>query len=339
MKKMRTTDLQDVIALLNSVKEQDAPVLIVTHERPDGDAVGSASALWYLLTENGFRAKLYFQDELPDAYRTFVPEEGLCTPDENGVLQVNSFSMILSADASTPKRIGMNGIDPATIQIPFAAVDHHPDHIDFAKLTFIDPTASSAAEIVFELAKTANWIISADAATRLYLGVTTDTGCFRFDNTTPRALRTAADLKELSADSHRVIDRAYFSKPFNMARFEAELFCRALRTAEEGRVAWFMITNEMLARFNVNIRNTENLIENLRQIEGVTVAALIKPTSNPGIFKVSLRSKDDNVSVGKVARRLNGGGHELAAGCTIFAKSPENAEEILLKHIGMELKK
>ena len=83
-----------MIALLDSVKEQDAPVLIVTHERPDGDAVGSASALWYLLTENGFRAKLYFQDELPDAYRTFVPEEGLCTPDENGVLQVRHQSVL-----------------------------------------------------------------------------------------------------------------------------------------------------------------------------------------------------------------------------------------------------
>lgn len=339
MTKMRTTDLQDVIDLLGSVKNLDAPVLIVTHERPDGDAVGSASALWFLLTENGYRAKLYFQDELPDAYRTFVPEESLCAMDENGALPVNSFSMVLSADASTPKRLGIKGVDPSTVEIPFAAVDHHPDHIDFAKLTFIDATASSASEIVYDLAKLADWTISAEAATRLYLGVTTDTGCFRFDNTTPRALRTAADLKELSADSHRVIDRAYFSKPFNMARFEAELFCRALRTAEEGRVAWFMITNETLERFGVNIRNTENLIENLRQIEGVVVAALIKPTINPGIFKVSLRSKDNNVSVGKVARRLNGGGHELAAGCTIFAKSPENAEEILLKHIGMELKK
>ena len=95
---------------------------------------------------------------------------------------------------------------------------------------------------------------------------------------------------------------------------------------------------ELLKKYAVDIRNTETLIENIRGIAGVQVAALIKPTGNPGIFKISLRSKNPDISVGRIARRLNGGGHEMAAGGTIFAGSADEAEQILLKHVEMEMK-
>ncbi len=325
---MKVFDFQDIL------KKLQGRVLIVTHERPDGDAIGSAAALWYLLNGNGYEADVLFPDDVPDAYLGFLPETALKTAD------LSRYGSVLSVDASTPKRLGLGaGLQAEQIQLPFAALDHHPDHIEFAQVTYIDSTACSAAEIVCGFAKSAGWTITPEAATRLLLGVVTDSGCFRFDNTTPRALRVAANLVEAGADRHLVIDRAYFSKPFNMAQFEAELFCRSLRTALDGAFAWFMITNKLLKKYDVNIRNTENLIENIRGIEGVTVAAVIKPTANPGIFKVSLRSKNPAVSVGKIARRLNGGGHEMAAGCTIFAKSAENAEDILLNHVAMELKK
>ena len=170
------------------------------------------------------------------------------------------------------------------------------------------------------------------------LGIVTDSGCFRFSNTTPRCLRIAAELLENGANHSRIIDRAYLSKPFPMALFEAELFRTGLRTALDGSFAWFTITTEILEKYSIDIRNTEQLVENIRGIDGVTVAALLKSTKSPGIYKISLRSKDPRVSVGKVARRLNGGGHEMAAGGTIFAKSLEDAENILLKHVEQEMK-
>lgn len=173
----------------------------------------------------------------------------------------------------------------------------------------------------------------------MMLGIITDSGCFRFDNTTPRALRIAASLLEAGADHHNIIADAFFSKPFNMAMFESELFCTELRTAHEGKTAWVVIPQRLLKKYAVDIRNTETLIEGIRGIRGVQVAALIKATENPGIFKISLRSKSADISVGRIARRLNGGGHEMAAGGTIFAKSPDEAEEILLNHIEMEMKK
>ena len=89
--------------------------------------------------------------------------------------------------------------------------------------------------------------------------------------------------------------------------------------------------------FRSNLRNTEQLIELVRGIQGVVIAALVKPTSNPGIFRVSMRSKDPDLSVGRIARSLKGGGHEMAAGCSIFAKTQAEAAEVLLRHVRKEM--
>lgn len=335
---MRIHDFQP---LINKIGEAAAAgkFLIVTHERPDGDAVGSASALLLLLRENGFSADLFLPDEIPDSLREFLPGNAVPAgplPDTKAV--EDAYAMVLSVDASTSKRLGFGTVTADTLSLPFAALDHHPDHIDFAPMVYVDSSASSAAEIVYQLACAAQWRISPEAATCLLLGIASDTGCFRFDNTTPRTFQTASALLELGASHHRVVDRLYFSRPFNMASFEAELFTSCLKTAFNGHFAWFLIPDMLLKKYRVNLRNTENLIENLRSIDGVKVAALIKPGGSPGIFKISLRSKVPSVSVGKIARSLNGGGHELAAGCTIFTTDAATAENILLKHVAMELK-
>ncbi len=335
---MKTADLKDILKLIRKTENsgKESGILIITHERPDGDAVGSASGLWTLLTDNGYSAKILLPDAVPDAYQTFLPEQEMILKKMEKVNQ--RFALVLSVDSSTPQRTGIGrGKTLDMIRIPFAAMDHHPDHVEFANITYVDSAACSASEIIYRLAAAAEWKISPAAATRLLLGIVTDTGGFRFDNTTPSAHRAAADLQELGADLHRVMEKAYFSKPFNMAQFEAELFCRWMRTALDGRYAWFMIPPELLQKYNIDIRNTENLIEMIRSIDGVVVAALIKPCSMAGQFKISLRSKNPAVSVGKIARRLNGGGHEMAAGGTLAANTPEEAEDILLKHVEMEM--
>lgn len=334
---MRIHDFQPLIEKIRSAAAK-GKILIATHKRPDGDAAGSAAALVFLLKENGYSASLFLPDEIPDSLLEFLPENttnAARLPDAKAIEK--SCAMVFSVDASTPRRVALGTIDPETLSLPFAAIDHHPDHVDFAPLTYVDSAAAAAAEIVYQLACAAQWRISAQAATCLLLGIISDTGCFRFDNTTPRALRTAAALLELGADRHRVIDRLYFSRAFNMASFEAELFTTGLKTAFGGRFAWFLISSALLKKYNVSLRNTENLIENLRSIDGVAVAAILKPDGPPGVFKVSLRSKTPSVSVGNIARKLNGGGHELAAGCTIHAQDAAGAEDILLKHVALEL--
>lgn len=332
---MRVDEFDAMSAALDEARASGKPILVVAHEWPDGDAIGSSCGMWRLLCDNGFSAELLLPGEIPDVYRSFLPHEALAHPDPASVN--DAYSMILNVDASTVKRIGLGAIRFADLTIPVATFDHHPDNEIFGALSYVDPEACSTAEVLHRFAVSCGWRISKDAATWLLLGVTTDTGCFRFGNADAAAHWTAGKLLELGADNDRIMNEVYFSKPLNLVRFEASLI-GAIETAFDGRFAWCSITREMLDRFGVNLRNTEQTIEQVRGIQGVELAALLKPTASPGIFKVSLRSKNPSLSAGRIARGLNGGGHEMAAGGTIFAKTPEQAVEILLRHVGKEFK-
>ena len=333
---MKTKDFSQLLPYFEQIRKDQGRILVITHERPDGDAVGSSVAMWRLLQDNGYQADLMIPDQVPDAYQVYMPTciKGVSTAELNG-----QYGLIVNTDASTIQRLGLGALSFDEIRIPFITFDHHPDNGIFGDVSYVDDQACSASEIVYSFAEYCQWKISPEAASLLLLGIVTDSGCFRFDNTTPQALRIAASLLEAGADHHHVVANAFFSKPFNMAMFESELFCSELKTAHEGKTAWVVIPPRLLRKYAVDIRNTETLIEGIRGIRGVQIAALIKSTDNPGIFKISLRSKTPEYSVGRIARRLNGGGHELAAGGTIFAKTPSEAEEILLKHIEMEIKK
>ena len=331
---MRVSDFGSMLAALESVRESENPILVVTHEWPDGDAIGSSCGMWRMLCDNGYRAALFLPDEIPDAYRSFLPKEALVRPEPATVNA--SFSMILNVDASTVKRMGLGPIRFADLTIPVVTFDHHPDNELFGDLSYVDPEGCSTAETLCLFAESCGWTIGPDAATWLLLGVTTDTGCFRFSNADASAHRTAGTLLARGADNDRIMNEVYFSKPLNLARFEAALL-GTLETEFDGRFAWCRITREMLDEFGVNLRNTEQTIEQVRGIQGVEIAALVKPAVSQGIYQVSLRSKNPEFSVGRIARGLNGGGHEMAAGGTIFAKTPEQAIEILLQHVRKEL--
>ena len=313
--------------------QKPMPTVVLFHVRPDGDAVGSACGLCTLLRDNGFRAEFFLAAQMPDCYRPFLPYPFA----EFTAEEINTkFSLVLNADASTVKRMQLGPADFASITIPVLTFDHHPDDEMFGTLTCLDPEASSTAELIYYFAVSQGWKISPSAATFLLLGITTDTGCFRFTNTRPASHRAAAALLELGADQDRIVNEVYLSKPLNMVRFESELFS-GIRTAFDGKFAWISVPRELLDKYDVNLRNTEQLIELVRGIQGVVVAALVKPTSNPGIYRVSMRSKDPDISVGRIARGLKGGGHEMAAGCSVFAKTQEEASEVRLRHVRKEM--
>ncbi len=330
---MPKTDFAGMAAALEAVRSDPAPILVVTHEWPDGDAVGSACGLCTLLRDNGFRAEFFLAAQMPDCYRPFLPFLSA----EFTAEEINTkFSLVLNADASTVKRMQLGPAEFASITIPVVTFDHHPDDEMFGTLTCLDPEASSTAELIYYFAVSQGWKISPLSATFLLLGIVTDTGCFKFTNTSAKSHRAAAALLELGADHDRIINEVYLSKPLNMVRFESELFS-GIRTAFDGKFAWISVPRELLDKYDVNLRNTEQLIELVRGIQGVVVAALVKPTSNPGIYRVSMRSKAPEISVGRIARALKGGGHEMAAGCSIFAKTQEEAGEVLLRYVRKEM--
>ncbi|MFA7231445.1 MAG: bifunctional oligoribonuclease/PAP phosphatase NrnA [Victivallaceae bacterium] len=309
---------------------QNDNFLIITHEHPDGDALGSIFGMLSMLRKNGKTADAFLPEPLPEKYLDFAPCD---FRSELSRIELNSYNYCISLDNPKTTRAGM-GANLAfnDIVLPVLNIDHHPDNSQFGKWNLVMPKAAATAEIIYSIFKEIpEWQISPTTASLLMLGIVTDTGGFRFDNTSPDVLRKAAELLELNADYHKIVLNMFFSNPLIQQEFEAELMMHHLRLKCNGRFAWFFIPNELLKKYSIDMRNTEGLIEALRVIKGTEIVAIMQPREEG--FKISLRSKNPKYSVGAIARQLNGGGHELAAGGLIKTTSRESAEKILLAHV------
>ena len=312
---------------------QSGRILLVTHLRPDGDALGSLCGMLLLLHRQGFQADALLPESVPDYYLEFLPGKGLLKEAE---VKLADYALVLVLDAARRDRISAAEIASGEpLSVPLLVVDHHPDNPLYGDWNCIVPEAAAASEIVAAMAAAAKWEMTSAAATHLLIGILTDSGSFRFANTSPRTLRTAAGLMEDGGDYSRIMNACYFSKPENMARFEADLLCNHLKPACGGRFIYAYLAPELLDRYGIELRNTEQTIEILRAIAGPAIAATIRREA--GGFKCSLRSKDRRYSVGRIARSIGGGGHEMAAGCTIAVPAFDQAEQILLEHVEKEL--
>ena len=304
--------------------------LIITHQRPDGDAIGSALGLMETLRINGKNADAFFHDELPNAYlplinTPYIIEDLPCLSD---------YDNIICLDFSNPKRFG--DVDLSAFNT--INIDHHPDNSRFGKENFIFPRAAATAEIIFNIVNSINtWQINTQAATYMLMGILMDTGGLRFDNTSASVLTCAADLLKAGAEHNLIINSLFYSKPKNIAEMEADIILHHLQDAFEGKFAWFYMSDELLDSYGVSEKDTEGLIDVLRELKGVEIAAIFRKKDEG--FRFSLRSKNTKYSVGTIARALNGGGHELAAGGFIPTAYIDEAEKIMMDYVKKEFSK
>ncbi len=313
-------------------KARGGVIAVAAHVHPDGDAIASFSVMVSVLRERGFNAVGIFPEVPPDSYGKYLPREGVVKTPE-GLKNVRLFIVL---DCAAPARVAAGGFD--FLKVPeILCIDHHAYNEQFASQTLIRPEACATAEVLFKLFRECGFPISAENASRLLLGVVTDTGCFRFDNTGADALETGAELIRLGGNHRQIVMDSFFSRKANLVRLEADLILNHMKTAFDGRLAWVVLSRELLNRYGVEVRNTETLIEAVRQLEGLDFAALFR--EEPGSYKLSMRSKNPAVSAGKIARALGGGGHEMASGATIPASSIEEAEAVFLKTIKPEFEK
>ncbi len=289
-------------------------VLLLTHRLPDGDAVGSLFALLGVLRGLGKRAT-YLIDEIPADLR-------------------------LAADLPpaefTPKTvITVDVADKKLLSDAFAAeyrdrvllsIDHHASNVPFAAYTLVDPAAAAAAEVLFDLFTENGVELDPDTARRLYVGVSTDTGCFRYGNTTAKTLRTAAALLEAGADAGAINERIFETRSRKQAAFEAAVVSR-LRYSHDGRIALSVITQSMFKEAGVGETNTKNINALPRQIEGVLCGITMKEKPEGG-WRVSVRTKGD-VNAAAICGAFGGGGHRQASGCDLTGTEEEAAERIL----------
>jgi phosphoesterase RecJ-like protein len=282
--------------------------LVASHVDPDGDAVGSAFATYFALTGLGKDAAVYLQDSVPYRYR-FLPRPAavLHTLPENG------YDAVIVVDCGDLRRVG-DGHESLGRKGFLVNIDHHEANEAFGRINIIDERASSTAEILHLILKSLGVPFTSDIAVNLYTAVLTDTGSFRYDNTTERAFSICEEMIGLGVSPAHVAAEVYENHP--KERFQLlSLVLTTLETVHEDRIALAHISGDMFSQTHTNPEHAEGFVEYLKEIDSVKVACLLRELGG-GRYKVSMRSKD-GVDVASVARTLGGGGHSKAAGCTL----------------------
>ena len=312
------TTASELAAVADAIRDHQRFVL-TTHENPDGDALGSLLATKLAFDQLGKDTVMTLHGEapLPGEY-AFMPLAELRRRWPDDV----SERVLVALDCANESRIGdpeVLGRVPASIDI-----DHHHDNSRFGRLNLIVPDASSTGEVLRDLVRELGVELTPDIAEALYIALVTDTGRFQYTNTTPKALRLAAELVEAGADVHRIFQGVYESVEFA----KLKLLARALERAqvyEGGRIVVSYLLRTDFADVGAAEPYSEGIIDYLRAVEGADMAVLIRePPRNDGpARRVSLRASVDELDVSAIARKSEGGGHRQAAGFSSEASIEE----------------
>jgi phosphoesterase RecJ-like protein len=299
------------------------PLCLTTHESPDGDAIGSLLGAGTALEGAGRDVRFYLAGStpMPHEYR-FLPLERIERVPPADLEQRELWAF----DCGSARRIGP---DPSLLERPLRIVniDHHHDNTRFGALDLVDPEASCTAQIVERLLREAGIEIPSPVAEALYVGLVTDTGRFQYSNTTPEAFRLAARLVDAGAHPARVFAAIWETVPFAKQRLLGIALEHA-RLEVSGKLLVTWLTRDDYRSAGADEPFSEGVVDHLRAVEGVTVAALVRePRELDGPrHKVSLRGRDAGVDVSKIARGRGGGGHVGAAGFTSDETIPEIVE-------------
>lgn len=294
--------------------------LIAAHANPDGDTLGSAYALCFALRSMGKRAKVALSGKLPERYAFLA--EGY-TEDEF------EEKTVVAVDIASESLFGENSFLAEKTDL---CIDHHGSNSLYAEKTFVDAGAAANCENIYRIICALNAEITREIATCIYTGIATDTGCFKYSNTTRTTHEIAGEMMELGIDFAKINYEMFDLK--TKQRLEAErIFLEKIEYYFGGRCALAIISKELVERSGIDESEFDGLSSIPRQIEGVDVGATLK--ERDGGYKISLRSSE-LIDVSEICKAFGGGGHLRAAGCFIKGTLSE-VRELLLKEIGAAL--
>jgi phosphoesterase RecJ-like protein len=302
-----SSDLQAVVA---SLREHDR-FLVVTHENPDGDALGSLLAMTLALRQLGKDVAMYLAGDGP-------------LPAEYGFMQLDGLLRELPADMEERTLVAVDcakadRMGPDTTPIDRAEfvidIDHHHDNTRFGDVNLIVADASSTGEVLRDVFRELGVELTPEIAEPLYIALVTDTGRFQYANTTPKSLRLAAELVDAGADVHAVFQQVYESVQFAKLKLLARALERA-RVLEGGSIVVSYLLRNDFGDVGAAEPYSEGIIDYLRAVEGAELAALIRepPRDDAPARRISLRASIDELDVSAIARAFGGGGHRQAAG-------------------------
>ncbi|MFQ5410747.1 MAG: bifunctional oligoribonuclease/PAP phosphatase NrnA [Phycisphaerae bacterium] len=291
-------------------------ILITTHTRADGDAVGCVTALIRLLEGRGKNVRAILHETVPARY-AFLPDVGALQiwDVDRAAEALSAADLLILVDTCASAQLGDVAESIRSARLPRLAIDHHVTRDDVADEILLDETAGACARIITRLADHAGWSIDADSATLLFVGLMTDTGWLRFSNTHAAELATAARLVEAGARPDELYERLYLQDAEPRVRLIGEVLT-SLELLAAGRLAVLRITEDMLSRCGAARDMTEEIINEPQRMGSVVVCVLFVEPEGDGPVRVSFRSKRD-VDVAAIARRFGGGGHPRASGAKI----------------------
>lgn len=305
--------------LLETLSEPSGSVLCLGHVHPDGDVLGTLFGLGLALGAAGASVTFAGPHRVPETL-SFLPGA-----DRWQVWKAapETFDIIVMTDCPNPDRSeglleGARGPQTRVLNI-----DHHPDNRRYGTVDWIDPSAAATGEMVFDLVRALGLRVTPAVALNLFTAIHTDTGSFRYSNTTPRTFRIAAELAAAGADPALVSDRLYQQRAGDSLVQLGEVL-RRVEISDDGQVAWLCVPRGLVSR---EFLEAEDLVGYPRSVRGVKVAVLFSEEA-PGKIKASLRGKGD-VPVNAIAHRFGGGGHENAAGCTLSGTLAEASAALL----------
>ena len=317
----RARAARDVAAALTSARH----VVLTTHVNADGDGVGSEIGLWHLLRARGVSARIVNPTGIPERFGFLIPEGADASRD--AAREIERADIVAALDIGDLARLGNLVTVINKRQPPFVCIDHHVGPVKLpAGPYFIAPEATATAELVFDLASVAGWPLTPESAQALYVGLLTDTGGFRFSNTTARALRVAAVLLENGVDPESIYASVYASAPEGRVRLLAEVLQTLVVEPDVG-LAWVSVPADALRRHEVTADDLDGIVEFPRSIAGVRMALLFRHIGN-GRIKVSFRSMGE-VDVAALAHEFGGGGHHRAAGASLAGSMADVEEQVL----------
>lgn len=310
----------ELITLLQSKQH----IGIISHYRPDGDAIGSTLALGHALLAMGKEVTMWNEDGVPARY-AFLEGSELIQPVPESVPE--SLELLICVDTGDFKRIGDRAAALFAGFPCMANIDHHGTNSCYGHVNVVEGGASACGAVLFRILHAMGAPLTRPIAAALYVAINTDTGSFQYGSTTPEDMRAVAELMEQGIDHADINRRVYQEKPLSELRVTAEVIGNMVVEAE-GQLSHYSMTTAVKERMGLGLEDTKDLVDIIRVVSGVRVAIIFEELGD-GRIRMSLRSKDPAVSVADIATQFGGGGHAMAAGIRMRGELAEVRERVL----------
>lgn len=303
-------ELSATIRHIGDIIESHQSFLLLSHVRPDGDAIGSQIALGYSLMAMGKTVRLVNEDGLPENL-AFLAGSHLVTPPPAGPIGVD---VVFALDNATEPRLGEAALQCASERRILVNIDHHVSNTRYGDVNLIDPASPATGQILHDLITALGMPLPPESRDAIYVAISTDTGSFQYPSTTARTYEIAADLIRRGLDVGAINSKTYDEHPYRRLELMRALL-NTLELSADGLVAHWDLHERTRVELALRPEDSEGLIDTIRAIRGVQVALFFEELpGDEGKIRVSMRSKDRRIDVCRIALEFGGGGHALAAG-------------------------